>query len=186
MMDIRLIKLGERWGSNPRPSEPQSDALPTELLPPFCQIAKLTFFSGISKCFTIFFMLMLTIGLASCSSIVRFNSISDYSNSSSKFSKDKEKTLRGLASFYGNEFNGRKTASGEIFDNNKLTAAHRTLPFGSLVRVTNLKNNLSVVVVINDRGPFVDGRIIDLSYAAARQIDMINDGIVQVEIEILE
>jgi len=73
-----------------------------------------------------------------------------------------------------------------LFDNNKMTAAHRTLPFGTLVRVTNLKNNLSVIVVINDRGPFVEGRIIDLSYAAARQIDMINDGVVQVEIEVLE
>lgn len=94
--------------------------------------------------------------------------------------------FKGLASYYGNEFNGRKTASGEIFDNNKMTGAHKSIPYGTLVRVTNLKNNLSVIVVINDRGPFVEGRIIDLSYTAARQIDMIRDGVTQVEIEILE
>ncbi len=179
--------LGERWGSNPRPSEPQSDALPTELLPPFCGITKLILFSYISNIFRIFFLLLIILTSTSCSSIIRFSSIENQSAGTIKTkNEDIGRTIRGFASYYGNEFNGRKTASGELFDNNKMTAAHRTLPFGTLVRVTNLKNNLSVIVVINDRGPFVEGRIIDLSYAAARQIDMINDGVVQVEIEVLE
>src|SRR5688572_26363731 len=79
----------------------------------------------------------------------------------------------GVASYYAAKYHGRKTASGEIFDMNKMTAAHRTLPFGERVRVTNLGNERSVVVVINDRGPFVKGRIIDVSLAAARKLDMI-------------
>ncbi len=84
----------------------------------------------------------------------------------------REGALVGTASFYGKEFHGRKTASGEIFDMYKLTAAHKTLPFGSRVRVTNLENGRSVVVRINDRGPFKKGRIIDLSFEAARRIGM--------------
>ena len=79
----------------------------------------------------------------------------------------------GMASWYGKKFHGKKTASGERFNMYELTAAHRTLPFGTKVKVTNLENNKSVVVRINDRGPHVKGRIIDLSYAAAKKIDMI-------------
>ena len=93
---------------------------------------------------------------------------------------------KGLASWYGNKFHGRKTASGEIYDMHKLTAAHRTLPFGTIVKVTNRKNNKSVVVRITDRGPFVRGRIIDLSYGAAAQIDMINEGLVPVKIIVIK
>jgi rare lipoprotein A len=78
----------------------------------------------------------------------------------------------GLASWYGGKFQGRRTASGEIFDTNELTAAHRSLPFESIVRVTNTLNDRSVVVRINDRGPFVDNRIIDLSRAAADAIGL--------------
>lgn len=88
----------------------------------------------------------------------------------------------GKASFYANKFNGRKTASGEKFRNSKLTAAHKTLPFGTKVKVTNLKNGKSVKVKINDRGPFVAGRIIDLSRKAARRIDMQKDGVGNVKI----
>lgn len=80
------------------------------------------------------------------------------------------KGVVGVASYYGKKFHGRKTASGEIYDMYKLTAAHRTLPFGTRVLVTNLANGKSVVVKINDRGPFIKGRIIDLSYEAARRI----------------
>lgn len=90
----------------------------------------------------------------------------------------------GLASFYGNEFSGRPTASGERYDPSRYTAAHRSLPFGSLVRVTNLANNRSVVVTINDRGPQRGDRILDLSYAAARELNMINDGVVRVRVEV--
>jgi rare lipoprotein A len=88
----------------------------------------------------------------------------------------------GKASYYGNEFDGRKTANGEIFRQNKLTAAHRTLPFGTMVTVKNLANGRTVTVRITDRGPFAGGRIIDLSRAAAQAIDMIKQGVVAVEI----
>ena len=86
---------------------------------------------------------------------------------------------------YGNEFAGRKTASGELFDPTALTMAHRTLPFGTRVRVTNLENQRSVEVVVNDRGPFVAGRIADLSEAAARRIGMVADGVVEALLDIL-
>ncbi|HOV62517.1 MAG TPA: septal ring lytic transglycosylase RlpA family protein [Spirochaetia bacterium] len=89
----------------------------------------------------------------------------------------------GYASWYGGKFHGRKTANGEIFDSNEFTAAHRTLPFGTLVKVTNLANGLSVIVRINDRGPFVEGRIIDLSRAAAAKIGMAGSGVAHVRIE---
>ncbi|ADK79697.1 septal ring lytic transglycosylase RlpA family protein [Sediminispirochaeta smaragdinae] len=91
----------------------------------------------------------------------------------------------GFASWYGGKFQGRKTANGEVFDTNKLTAAHKTLPFGTLVRVTNLDNDKSVEVRINDRGPFVEGRIIDLSRAAAEAIDMVGRGIAKVSLEVI-
>jgi rare lipoprotein A len=92
----------------------------------------------------------------------------------------------GLATYYSNEFAGRKTASGEKYDPKKFTAAHRTLPFGTRVKVTRLDNGKSVVVRINDRGPFTKGRIIDLSLAAAKKIDMIRSGVVKVRVEIVE
>jgi peptidoglycan lytic transglycosylase len=93
---------------------------------------------------------------------------------------------RGLISMYGDEFAGRKTASGEPFDPSALTMAHRTLPFGTRVRITNLENHRSVTVVVNDRGPFVSGRIADLSEAAARRIGMVADGVVEALLEILK
>ena len=93
---------------------------------------------------------------------------------------------KGEASWYGPGFNGKKTANGEKFDMYKLTAAHKKLAFGTKVRVTNLKNGKSVIVRINDRGPFVKGRVIDLSKKAAQQIDMINAGHVPVKIEIVK
>ncbi|WP_256009060.1 septal ring lytic transglycosylase RlpA family protein [Desertivirga xinjiangensis] len=92
-------------------------------------------------------------------------------------------TQTGKASFYAKKFNGRRTASGEKFRSSKRTAAHRTLPFGTKVKVTNMKNGKSVKVRINDRGPFVAGRIIDLSRKAARKIDMINQGVGTVKIQ---
>jgi len=92
----------------------------------------------------------------------------------------------GTASFYGYEFAGRKTASGEMFNPEALTAAHKYYPFGTTVRVINLKNQQSVIVRINDRGPFLKGRIIDLSRNAAEEIGMIADGTARVKIEVLE
>lgn len=92
----------------------------------------------------------------------------------------------GEASWYGPGFRGKKTASGEIFDDQKLTAAHKTLPLGSKAKVTNLDNQKSVEVEINDRGPYVEGRIIDLSHAAARALDMVEQGTAKVQIEIVK
>lgn len=91
----------------------------------------------------------------------------------------------GIASFYADKFDGKTTASGEIFRQNKLTAAHRTLPFGTVVKVTNLDNNLSVEVTINDRGPFVEKRIIDLSKAAAEKLKYVSNGTASVKLEVL-
>ena len=93
---------------------------------------------------------------------------------------------QGKASYYGSRHHGRKTANGERFNKNALTAAHRSLPFGSLVRVTNLNNQKSIVVRINDRGPYAKGRIIDLSEQAARELNMIRAGVAQVKIEQLQ
>ena len=91
----------------------------------------------------------------------------------------------GLASWYGHPYHGRAAADGEIYDMEKLTAAHRTLPFGTWVRVTNLSNTKSVDVRIIDRGPFIDGRVIDLSHAAAQAIDLIGPGVAPVRLDIL-
>lgn len=94
-------------------------------------------------------------------------------------------TQTGIASWYGPRFHGRQTASGEIYDQYDLTAAHQTLPHGTQVRVTNLANGRDVLVRINDRGPFVDDRIIDLSYTAAQRIEMIGPGTAPVRLEVL-
>lgn len=91
----------------------------------------------------------------------------------------------GIASWYGHPYHGRASASGEIYDMETLTAAHRTLPFGTWVRVHNLSNSRTVEVRITDRGPFVDGRIIDLSHAAARAIEMIGPGTAPVRVEVI-
>jgi rare lipoprotein A len=93
--------------------------------------------------------------------------------------------LTGIASWYGEDFNGKPTSSRESYDTEALTAAHRTLPFQTRVRVVNLDNRKSVVVRINDRGPFINGRIIDLSLAAARAVDMVGPGTAPVRLEIL-
>jgi len=92
----------------------------------------------------------------------------------------------GIASWYGGKFQGRTTANGEIFDTNKFTAAHKTLAFGTMVKVTNLENGSTTIVRINDRGPFIPGRIIDLSRAAAMEIGMTGMGIARVRIEEME
>ena len=91
----------------------------------------------------------------------------------------------GEASWYGPGFQGKKTASGEIFDDSKLTAAHKTIPLGSKAKVTNLTNGKTVEVKINDRGPFIDGRVVDLSQAAAEALGMIDRGTARVQIDLL-
>lgn len=92
----------------------------------------------------------------------------------------------GLASWYGPRFHGKRTASGERYNQNALTAAHKTLPFGTMVRVINLANDREIIVRINDRGPFVRGRIIDLSRKAAKELAMTRSGTARVRIESLE
>jgi rare lipoprotein A len=94
-------------------------------------------------------------------------------------------TEEGNASWYGVPFHGRRASNGEIYDMYKLTAAHRTLPFETMVRVTNLSNGKSTVVRITDRGPFIDNRIIDLSLAAAQEVDSVVAGVVPVRVEVL-
>ena len=93
--------------------------------------------------------------------------------------------IDGLASWYGQQHQGRPTASGEAYDMNRLTAAHRTLSFGTRLRVTNIENGRSVVVRVNDRGPHVPGRILDLSFRAAKALGMIDAGVTRVEVVVL-
>lgn len=92
----------------------------------------------------------------------------------------------GTASYYGDKWNGRKTSNGEVFNTSLLTAAHKSLPFGTLVRVTNNSNGKSVIVRINDRGPFVKGRVIDLTRAAFQAIESVNKGLTRVKLEIIK
>lgn len=119
--------------------------------------------------------------LQSCSSLTRFSTSSQNGDSHRQAN-----VFYGLASYYSDEFEGRQTANGDIYNKNKLSAAHRTLGFGTMLKVRNLQNNLTTIVVVNDRGPFVQGRIIDLSRAAAEQIGMIEQGIVEVEVTIIK
>jgi rare lipoprotein A len=102
-----------------------------------------------------------------------------------KSSKPAKHALNGTASWYGPRFHGKKTASGEIYDQRKLTAAHKTLPLGTKARVTNLDNGSSVEVEINDRGPFIEGRIIDLSRAAAGALGFVESGTAPVQVELI-
>jgi rare lipoprotein A len=96
-----------------------------------------------------------------------------------------EKGEIGVASWYGGEFQGNETASGEIYDLNGLTAAHPTLPFGTTVRVTNLKNSKNILLRVNDRGPYIGRRVIDVSLAAAKRLGFVYGGITQVRIEVV-
>ncbi len=123
---------------------------------------------------------LLAIALAGCTASPRFT-----------FEKptevmDENYTDEGVASYYAEEFNGKMTSSGEQYDMNAMTAAHRTLPFNTRVRVTNQTNGKSVVVRINDRGPFKDDRLIDLSYAAAKQLELVGSGTATVKIKVVE
>lgn len=125
----------------------------------------------------------------SCTGKPRYTRSSSHSNTSVEKPAE-TRTKKGIfqtgtASWYGKQFQGKQTANGERFDMHKLTAAHRRLPFNTKVRVTNLKNGRSVTVRINDRGPFSGNRILDLSYAAAAQLKMIQSGTANVSIEII-
>jgi rare lipoprotein A len=123
-------------------------------------------------------LIILSILLLSCNPSNRFSS------KSTDPPVSKGETIVGYATYYGPGFHGNKTANGEIFDMYKMTCAHRTLPFGTVLHVTNLSNNKSVQVRVNDRGPFVKGVILDLSYGAAKKIGL--DGKEKVEIKIVK
>ncbi len=97
-----------------------------------------------------------------------------------------QRTWVGIASWYGDDFVGKLTANGEIFDKHAKTAAHKTLPLGTIVKVTNLANNRSTKVRINDRGPYVEGRLIDLSYAAAKELGFDTLGTTQVRLQVIK
>lgn len=122
--------------------------------------------------------------ISACASSKRFTSDKVFQNESETL-VDKENLEfieQGIASYYADEYHGKKTASGEIYNMNDLTAAHPSLPFGVFLLVKNLKNNKSVIVRVNDRMPDFKNRIIDLSLAAAKKLDMISDGTVEVKI----
>lgn len=129
--------------------------------------------------------------MVGCSAAARFTSegpspFGSGAAATTRFSGTVLLTEEGMASYYSTGFNGKRTASGELFNKNAFTAAHNTFPFGTLLRVTNLTNDESVDVTVNDRGPFAKGRIIDLSEAAARAIGMIQTGTAEVRIEVLK
>ena len=98
----------------------------------------------------------------------------------------KRKVLKGISSFYAEDFHGKLTANGEVYDMYGLTAAHKTLPLNTICRVTNLKNGKSLILRINDRGPYVKGRILDCSYGAAKKLGFIVQGTTDVKIEVIE
>ncbi len=146
------------------------------------------------KCYNLFFFV--SFFLIGCSSTPRFvendkittekKPIQTQSPTNKNTNEKILLALEGIASYYAHDFHGKKTSNGEIFDMNAITAAHRTFPFGTKVRVTNLENNKKVVVRVNDRGPFKEGRIIDLSLGAAKEIELIKSGTVRVRLEVLE
>jgi rare lipoprotein A (peptidoglycan hydrolase) len=136
-----------------------------------------------------FKILLLAFILISCSSNVAHG---DYIDSTGMTRKEIE-AIRyhpsvqvGVASYYGKAFHKKRTANGEIFDMYKVSAAHKTYPLGTVVKVTNLKNGRSIRLKINDRGPFVKGRVLDLSYEAAKRLGFLSSGTTKVRIEVLK
>jgi rare lipoprotein A len=100
--------------------------------------------------------------------------------------KSTDLNFSGVASYYGDEFHGRKTANGERYDRAEFSAAHRSLPFGTLLKVRNTTNDRSVIVRVNDRGPWKETRVLDVSYAAAKELDLVKSGTAQIEATVLE
>lgn len=133
-------------------------------------------------------LILMSIILQGCTSTARFTSEKDsgkvvFRGKKSGSGEASGDQTTGVASFYGPKFHGLQTASGETFDMYQFTAAHRQIPFGTRLKVTNLDNGKSVIVRVNDRGPFVKNRVLDLSYAAAKDIDMVTTGVAKVKIE---
>ena len=136
------------------------------------------------------FLLTIMLIISGCTSSPRYTSetsTTDYKKSSkqSKNTNHKKQQI-GVSSYYGTQFHGKLTANGEIFDMYGVTAAHKTLPLGTVARITNLENDKSVILRINDRGPYVDGRILDCSYGAALKLDFVVKGTTKVKVEVIE
>lgn len=133
-------------------------------------------------------ILLLIFGVTSCAAgtKARRNVLYEFAEGSAPDRAIKQEEIHGVASWYGDRFQGRRTANGESFDMHQMTAAHKTFPFNTVVRVVRADTRQDVIVRINDRGPFSKGRVIDLSKAAADEIEMIRAGTAEVEIEILQ
>jgi len=108
------------------------------------------------------------------------------SKKGAKTNKKHRKIMKGVSSFYAEDFHGKLTANGEVYDMYGVTAAHKTLPLNTVCRVTNLSNDKSLILRINDRGPYIKGRILDCSYGAAKKLDFIRQGTTEVKIEVIE
>lgn len=126
------------------------------------------------------------IAVLSCSVSPRFRSGERQAAPASSLPVNTDRVQIGIASYYGAKYHGRATASGEIFDMYQISAAHRDLPLGTRVRVTNIRNGRSLELIINDRGPFIKGRILDVSFKAAEELDFVTAGTTTVRIEVLE
>jgi len=137
-----------------------------------------------------YLILALCIIFADCTNSPRYGGSIGTSKKSNprslKTAKRVPKVITGVSSFYGTDFHGKLTANGEVYDMYGLTAAHKTLPLNTIVRVTNLANNKSLILRINDRGPYIKGRILDCSYGAAKKLDFLLQGTTKVRIEIIE
>ena len=141
------------------------------------------------------FIFLLFFLIESCSPAPRYSSKSKSNVSSSKkiVKKNKKKTFNknkriftGVSSYYGPNFHGKLTANGEVYDMYGVTAAHKEIPLNTVARVTNLDNGKSLILRINDRGPYIDGRILDCSYGAAKKLDFLTQGTANVKIEVIE
>ena len=134
------------------------------------------------------YILIFAMFIVSCGSSIAYGDYVDttgWSRKQIESIKKHPQTQIGIASYYGKKFHKKRTANGEVFNMYKVSAAHKSYPLGTKVRVTNLENGKSIKLVINDRGPFVKGRIIDLSYKAARKLDFVNQGTTKVRINVI-
>ena len=139
------------------------------------------------------FLFILLFFIFSCTASPRYNSGNVKKNTNFKVKKNKQssynkhkKIYKGVSSWYGPNFHGKLTANGEVYDQYGITAAHKELPLNTIVRVTNLDNNKSIILRINDRGPYAKNRVLDCSYGAAKKLDFLNKGTASVKIEIIE
>ena len=149
----------------------------------------------VNKKLIIFNSFLIFLFLSNCTSSPRYSRSNGLMNKNiSKAYKKKgggskvrhRKIIKGISSFYAEDFHGKLTANGEVYDMYGLTAAHKTMPLNTICRVTNLENDKSLILRINDRGPYIKGRILDCSYGAAKKLDFINQGTTMVKIEVIE